>query len=248
MTQSMRPLQCNAGSSLIELLIALAAGLIVMSAVFETLSALDRRFRSQQAVMAATQDIRSGLEVWESEVRLASGTGLLKEGALQAMGPASFEFTANLNGLTTTLRSAAFPGQAELNVDDASDWPSGKHIVLCSRTHCIGNRLVREGRRNRVVLAQPLGDTFLAGSDVSVVNRVRFYVLSDNAGAVRLMHMVDGGANTLIGNLKAVRFSYFAGDGEPAIDPASVVRVRIEAETAFSHLPVTKDIAIRSQL
>lgn len=248
MTQSLRPLQGNAGSSLIELLIALATGLIVMSAVFETLTALERRFRSQQVVMAETQDIRSGLEVWESEVRVARGTGLLGGPALQAAGPSSFDFTANLQGLTTTLRSVALPGQTELNVDDARDWPSGKYIVLCSRTHCIDNRLVREGQRNRVVLAQPLADTFPAGSDISVVNRVRFYALPDKVGAVRLMHMVDGGANTLIGNLKAVRFYYFAGDGEPAIDPASVVRVRIEAETAFSHLPVSKDIAIRSQL
>ena len=248
MTQSMRPLQSNAGASLTELLIALTTGLIVMSAVFETLSALDRRFRSQQTAMAATQDIRSGLEVWEGEVRMARGTSLLGGPALQAAGPSSFEFTANLNGLTTTLRSAALPGQIELSVDDARDWPSGKHVLLCSRTRCIDNRLVREGQRNRVVLAQPLADTFPAGSDISVVNRVRFYVLPDKAGAVRLMHMVDGGANTLIGNLKAVRFYYFAGGGEPAIDPASVVRVRIEAESAFSHLPVNKDIAIRSQL
>lgn len=248
MTQSMRSLQSNAGASLIELLIALTTGLIVMSAVFETLSTLDRRFRSQQIAVATTQDIRSGLEVWESEVRLASGTGLLRGAALQAMGPGSFEFTANLNGFTTTLRSSAFPGHTELNVKDAHEWPSGKHVVLCSRTRCIDNRLVREGQRNRIVLAEPLADAFPEGSDISVVNRVRFYISSDDAAAVRLMHLVDGGANTLIGNLTAVRFYYFASSGEPALDPGSVVRVRIEAETAFSPHPLTKDVAIRSQL
>ena len=90
--------------------------------------------------------------------------------------------------------------------------------------------------------------TFPAGSELSVVNRIRYYVLPDNVGTVRLMRMVDGGANTLIGGLRDVQFHYFARGGEPAIDPGSVARIRIEAETAFSRLPVSKDIAIRSQL
>lgn len=248
MTQPMCPLQNHDGASLIELLIALATGLIVMSAVFETLSALDRRFRSQQTAMAATQDIRSGLEVWESEVRMAKGTGLLGGPALQAMGPASFEFTANLNGLATTLRSAALPGQTELSVDDARDWPSGKYIVLCSNTRCSDNRLARDGQHNRIVLAQPLTDAFPVGTDISVLNRVRYYVSPDQTGTVRLMRMVDGGANALIGHLKTVRFYYFARSGASAIDSASVALVRIEAESAATHLSVTKDIAIRSQL
>lgn len=248
MTKSVRQLQDNAGASLIELLIALAAGLIVMLAVFETLSALDRRFRSQQTAMAATQEIRSGLEVWESEVRLARGTGLFGGSALQTKGPTSFEFTANLNGFTTTLRSAALPGQSELNVEDARDWPSGKKVVLCSRTRCIDNQLFRDGQRSLVMLAQPLSDTFPAGSDVSVVNHIRYYVLPEDRGTVRLMRMVDGGANTLIGGLKTVRFQFFTRGGELAMDVASIARVRIEAESGSSQFLVTKDIAVRSQL
>ncbi|MGE3154163.1 MAG: PilW family protein [Nitrospiraceae bacterium] len=248
MTQPMNPLQNHDGASLIELLIAVTTGLVVMSAVFETLSVLDRRFRSQQTAMAATQNIRSGLEVWESEVRMAKGTGQLGGPALQAMDPASFEFTANLNGLASSLGSAALPGQTELSVEDARDWPSGKHVVLCAHTRCTDNRLARDGQRNRIVLAQPLTEAFPAGTEISVLNRVRYYVSPDQAGSVRLMRMVDGGANALIGNLKAVRFYYLSCSGAPTIDSASVVLVRIEAESAVSQLKVTKDIAIRSQL
>lgn len=123
-----------------------------------------------------------------------------------------------------------------------------RRILLSSLEGAAVSSVKIAGQRNRIVLAQPLTDAFPAGTDISVLNRVRYYVLPNQAGTVRLMRMVDGGANALIGNLKAARFSYFARSGAPAIDPASVALVRIEAESDATHLSVTKDIAIRSQL
>jgi hypothetical protein len=62
------------------------------------------------------------------------------------------------------------------------------------------------------------------------------------------MRMVDGGANTLIGGLKTIRFQFFTRGGDLAMDVASIARVRLEVESGSSQSLVTKDIAVRSQL
>ena len=78
---------------MIELMLAMAAGLIVLGATLQTLSYFQQQFMRQQREVAQQQDLRLGLEVLEQELRLA-GSGSLTTAAADAV-----EFSANLQGL-----------------------------------------------------------------------------------------------------------------------------------------------------
>ena len=68
----------SAGASLIELLIAMAISSIAISASIHVFSSVGLRFSGQHSTMVTNQDLRLGLDVLCSEVRLA-GAGLLGE-------------------------------------------------------------------------------------------------------------------------------------------------------------------------
>jgi len=58
------------GTSLIELMFAMAAGLVVLGATLQALSYFQQQYMKQQREVAQQQDLRLGLEVLEQEMRL----------------------------------------------------------------------------------------------------------------------------------------------------------------------------------
>src|SRR5262245_18213995 len=66
----------EAGTSLIELMFAVAAGLVVIGATLHALSYFQKQFMKQQRGVAQQQDLRLGLEVLEQELRLAGSDSL----------------------------------------------------------------------------------------------------------------------------------------------------------------------------
>lgn len=68
----------TAGVSLIELLISMAISSVAISASIHMFSAVGHRFTAQHSIMATNQELRLGLDVLCSEIRLA-GSGLLGE-------------------------------------------------------------------------------------------------------------------------------------------------------------------------
>lgn len=68
------------GVSLLELLIAMAISSVAISAAVQAFAAYGLRLSSQHATMIANQELRLGLDVLCSEIRLAGG-GLLGEDA-----------------------------------------------------------------------------------------------------------------------------------------------------------------------
>jgi hypothetical protein len=240
-----RRLRDEEGTTLLELLIGLVAGAVVLSAVLQTFDYCRRRFHAQQDTIARHQDLRLGLEVMGSELRMA-GSGFSPAGrTLRKADLQEIEFTANLGGFMTTLVQPVMAGQQELLVSDGTDWPKGKRIIVCAAERCGEGRLAKDGQRARLTLAAPLREFFPPGSVVSVSNDVRYYLRRDDRGATRIMRMVDGGAGTLIGDVAHFELKYFDREGRPARAPDRVARVRVEVAVGRGRAIVTHDIGLR---
>jgi len=242
-----RPIRNCRGTCLAEVLIALAAGAVVLSATLQSLSHFEKQLSAQHRTVAQTQDVRIGLTIVADELRLA-GTASPPTGApVLAAGRQDIAFVANLGGLVTTLTESVPAGRQELPVVNGTDWPKGKRVIVCDREHCVESRLARDGRRRVLNLTEPLGRDATVGSDVRVVNQVRYYLGADRTGKTSVMRDVDGGANPLIGNVERFEFTYFDRDGRPTHDPLRVTRVRIEAAVGESRTTTVRDVGLRGR-
>jgi hypothetical protein len=236
----------NTGICLAELMMAMAAGLVILSAAVQALTHFQKRLWTQQDAIARHQDLRIGLEVMEAELRLA-GTGALPfNPALLKVKPQEIEFLANVAGLATTLTEPASPTQSQLRVNDGTDWSGGKRVVICGIDQCVEGRLARDGQRQTLNLMGPLGQAFPMGSLVFVSNEVRYYMGKDRLGRASLMRQVDGGTNSLIGDVTLFQFAYLAKDGRPTQDPARVARVRINLAVGQGRRIMTSEVSLRS--
>ncbi|MBM4132793.1 MAG: sugar ABC transporter permease [Nitrospira sp.] len=240
-----RRLLCNnRGVCLAEMMIALTAGAVVLAAAVQSLTHFERRLSVQQGAMGRHQDLRIGLSVIGDELRLAdtgsSGTFLLTADQQEVA------FLANLQGGAAILTEAAHPGQQELRVDGATDWRKGKRIVLCAEDDCAETRLTRDGQGKSLFVNQPLDRPFPAGSKVWQASYLRYYLGKDSQGRPALMRQVDGGANSLIGEISSVRFRYLDKEGKPTGEPASVAVVRLELGVGGERQIIVKEVGLRA--
>jgi hypothetical protein len=239
------PLASNAGICLAEVMVAMAAGGVILSATFQALTLFESKLTNQQSIIGRHQDQRLGLHVLEEELRLA-GTGTPKDTpAMVTLAAQDLEFTANLENLTTILTEPVSALQQDLPVLNGSNWNEGKRIVICSADHCAEAVLTRDGRRASLNLTAPLGVAFPAGSEVFVSNRVRYYLSAISGGKRNVMRQVDGGANAIIGDVTQFQLDYFNRQGQPTRDAASVSRVRIELAVGHDRQGVISEVALR---
>lgn len=235
------------GVCLAEVMIALAAGAVVLAATLQSLDHFERRLSKQHVAAAWAQDLRIGLKVFEDDLRAIDAGASPSDTPLYVTGREDIEFTANLGGLVTTLTDTVSSTQQDLPVVNGTDWSKGKRIFVCDRERCTEGRLARDGRKTLLSVAAPLGRDFTAGSEVRVANRVRYYVKRDRNGIARVMRDVDGGANPLIGEIARFQLGYFDRAGAPTTDPSRVARVRIEAAVGGNRNAVVRDIGFRGQ-
>ena len=235
----------SAGASLIELLIAMAISSIAISASIHVFSSVGLRFSGQHSTMVTNQDLRLGLDVLCSEVRLA-GAGLLGEDSpfLKAKSD-EIEFFANLSGASTTLTQVAEIGRQDLPVEDGAGWPKGKQLLVCTAVHCAWNQLAADGRKQTLTLVTPTAEQFPVHSAIFLLNRVRYYVKRQDDGAMRVMRDVDGGASTLLGDVSRFELQYFDRDGRVTTDLSEVVRVRAAIQAGRQGSRLVRDVAIR---
>jgi hypothetical protein len=236
-----------AGICLTEMLIAMAAGTVVLSATIQTLNHFQQRLWAQHDTIGRHQDQRIGMRVMEGELRLA-GTGASRDGAaFVTTDPLEIEFLANLGGFITTLTEAVSSTQQELWVVDGLEWAKGKRILICSGSRCTDGRLSRDGRRNVLSLDAAIGQSFPSGSEVFVSNRVRYYLGKNRSGKTNLMRQVDGGANSIIGDVTSFSLSYVDRVGKPTVDPTAVSRVRVSLGVGEDRRIVTSEVGLRAQ-
>ncbi len=235
------------GACLAEALIATAAGLVVLAATLQSLDLFERRLSAQHVAAARAQDLRIGLKVLEDEVRVAGSASPPSGAPLTVAGRQELEFEANLGGLVTRLTSPVSSGQLDLPVVDGSGWPKGKRVLLCGRDRCAAGKLARDGHKALLSITAPLEQDFAAGSEVRVVNRVRYYVKTERSGTARLMRSVDGGANPLIGEITRFQVNYLDRDGVPTTDPSRVARLLVEAAVGGDAAVLARVIGLRGR-
>ncbi|MDR4474463.1 MAG: prepilin-type N-terminal cleavage/methylation domain-containing protein [Nitrospira sp.] len=236
----------SAGVSLLELLIALAISSVGISAAIQAFAAYGLRLGQQHVAMIGNQELRLGMDVLCSELRLATGGLLGGEAPFLKAEANEAEFFANLSSSATTLTQSAVPGLQDLQVDDGTDWPRGKQVVLCSATRCMWNQLAVDGRSHTLTLATPPTEQFQIRSAVFLLNRVRYYVKPQGEGTLRLMREVDGGVSTLLSDVRRFQLRYFNRLGNVTDDAREVVRVQVRIEVGTQGLVLSRDIAIRT--
>jgi type II secretory pathway pseudopilin PulG len=207
------------GTSLIELMFAMAAGLVVLGATLQALSYFQQQFMKQQREVAQQQDLRLGLEVLEQEMRLA------RSGSLANATSDSVEF---------------------FSVDDGRGWDDRKVIVVCWAERCERLTLVRDGQRRVLTVMQPLTREIPSGAFVSLLNHVRYYSRQDERGVLRLLRQVDGGASVLVGDIREARFSYWDENGQVSTQPALVRLVVIDVMMSGRGIHAVRAISLRT--
>jgi hypothetical protein len=186
------------------------------------------------------QDLRLGLEVFEQEVQLAVADSIV------SATPDEFRFHANISAHRTVTTGAIVPGQSVMAVLDGSGWGEGKTVIICGHSACEAHRLSRSGQKNQLILTEPVTLSFPAGASVEVNNLVAYYTKRDENGTVKLMRMVDGGANILIGDLEDLHFSYWDEHGHITRQPSLVKRVVLEIESNHSLHRMMREVSFRS--
>jgi hypothetical protein len=233
-------MRTEAGTSLTELMCAMAAGLVVLGATFQALSYFQHRFIGQQHEVAHQQDLRLGLEVVEQELRLVGS------GSLTIASSDTVEFSANLQGLSTTVTAQSEIGQTALSVEDGRGWENRKTIVACWAERCETLALARDGQRRVLTVTQPLTRVIPTGAFVSLLNHVRYYSRRDERGVLRLLRQVDGGASVLIGDIREARFSYWDENGQAVTQPAFVKLIIVDVMLSDQGIRAVRGISLRT--
>jgi len=236
--------QSERGVCLAEMMIALLAGTIALSATIDSLQHIDRRLRAQHAAVDRVEDERLGLQVLQEELRLAR-PGLSDDPAILKVSGQEIEFWANLDGLNTQLTAAITGLETTLPVRDGTGWRKGKRVVVCDIAGCAESKLDRDGRRTSVVLANALGRAMAVGSSLTVTNRVRYYMGRDGNGQPALMRQVDGGANPIIAQVTAFQLRCLDRHGRPTTNPADVTRIQVKVTVGSGGRNLTTDVAIQ---
>lgn len=239
-TERESPVFNQRGFCLSELIIAMAVGTVVLAGSLEALNLVHAQAVQQQRSMTWQQDMRAGLEVLEQDVRMASAA------TITTAKPDRLEFSANVHALETTTTATVVSGQTVVPVQDGGGWGPGKSVRICAAQGCESHSLAQAGQRLQLVLSEPVSGLFPAGASVEVMNRVAYYTRADEAGRLRLMRMIDGGAGVLIGDLGAVQLSYWDDRGRVAAVTGSVARVVVAIEPMDSRAKAVREVSVRS--
>lgn len=228
------------GFSLVEVIAAMAAGLVVVGAALQALFYFQREFARQHEWMVQQQDVRLGLELFELELRLASSK------SLSVVLPDVVEFTANVSGLMTNTTGPIAAGQTTLTVEDGRGWPDNKPVSVCWNDQCEQFILARAGQRNLLTLVQAVTRSIPSGALVMVMNRVRYYSRPDERGILRWLRQIDGGASVIAGPITQFTLRYQDARGRPTMNPEVVHSVVVEIALPGRAAKETRQVSLRT--
>jgi hypothetical protein len=221
-------------------MVSLTAGVIVLAAALNAFNVAQVHASKQQKNLRHQQDLRLGLEVFEQEARLAVAESIVSTTS------DAFRFHANINAHRTMTTGPVMPGQSVIPVQDGRGWSEGKTVIICGQQACENHRLSRSGQHYQLTLTESVASSFPAGAFLEVNNRVGYYTKRNENGTVKLMRVVDGGANTLIGDLDDLHFSYWDEHGHVTQQPSLVKRVVLEIESHHFLHRMMREVSLRS--
>ena len=230
--------RADVGVTLMELMVAMAAGLVVLGATFQAVIHFQQQYEKQHVRAVRHQDLRLSLELLEQELRMAGSE------SISVATQEEVHFTANVHDLMTTVTTTAMVGQSTISVEDGRGWNAGKTIVICAVMLCETFTLARDSQRSLLFLSTPLSHTIPAAASVSVTNHVRYYTHRDEGGDLNLMRMVDGGASLLVDDIQSIRFSYWNERGLTANNLLQIKRIVIEVLLRGETIGVVREVSI----
>lgn len=235
----------SAGMTLVELLVTLAVSMVILSASIQGLYLFQQKYLAQQRAMEQQQELRIGLQVFNSELRLAGGSRSKIGLSLLNVKKTDVAFWANLNGTTTTLRQPILGTTVTLPVANGRGWKKGRQILICEATVCVKARLAVNGVRNTLKVEVPVGRRFSAGSQVMELRYVRYYLGKDRQGHPSIMRQVGGGINSFISHITHFEMKYFTPTGFPTVNPGDVSRVTVEVAVGSSNKLIRSGVSLR---
>ncbi|HEX5550951.1 MAG TPA: hypothetical protein VFX36_08965 [Nitrospira sp.] len=228
----------ESGFSLVEVIAAMAAGLVVLGAALQALLYFQREFAQQHERVVQQEDVRLGLDLFEQELRVAGS------GSFLTVRPDAVEFRANVSGLMTNVTTPAAAGQTALAVLDGRGWPDHKFVRVCWNDLCEQFTLARAGQRNLLTFVEPAPRPIPSGASVMVINRIRYYSRPDERGILRWLRQVDGGASVIAGNISRFTLRFWDTQGRPTTDPESVRRLLVEIALPSRTVTETREISL----
>lgn len=223
-----------------ELIMAMAAGLIVLGVTLQVVTYFQQHYLEQQKTVGHHQDLRLALDLLEQELR-SGGVG-----SISVAAPDELQFQGNIHGLATTVTATSTIAQNTLSVEDGRGWGAGKTVLLCIVDPCEILTLARDGQRFLLTVINPLTRAVPVGSSVSMVNRVRYYTRRNDRGFRQLMRMIDGGASVLSDDIQMVQFSYWDERGQTTVSLKQITRVVVDVVIRREALRFVRDIGVRT--
>ncbi len=222
----------HAGFSLMETMIAATLGALVLGGALDMFVSHHQHYRGQQTKAELQQDIRGGVHVLASELRLAGTGTLMGRQPLTVMTGEEIAFEANVSDVRGVLVTGAVAGQDWVKVGSRSGWMKGKRVMVCGLSGCEEHVLARDSSTGQLALSGQVIRDYPLGSPVEIVNRVRYYLSRRDPENAKLMREVDAGANPLIEHVEGLFFSYFTADGRPAGRADEIKLIRLHLETS----------------
>src|SRR5262249_57960258 len=102
----------EAGTSLTELIVAIAAGLIVVGATLQVVTYFQQHYSAQQERVVRHQDLRMAFDLLEEELRIGGVW------SVSIAAPREMQFLANIHGLSTTVTTTATVAPTTISVED----------------------------------------------------------------------------------------------------------------------------------
>ena len=220
----------NSGFSLAEAMVSATLGAIILGSALDMFVTQHAHYQSQRIKAELQQDLRGGVRLLESELRLAGAGALTGSAPVSVMAVDEVVFKANVNGVRGSLVEAATSGQDQVIIRPGAGWAKGKNVVICGPAGCEEHLLDQDGTSGRLSLPDRLTRDFPVGSRVEVVNRVRYYLSRSDPKNLKVMREVDRGANPLVEHVESFSLTYLRDNDEPAVtnDEVRLVRVRLE--------------------
>ena len=228
------------GFSLVEVVAAMAAGLVILGAALGSVVYFQREFARQHGHVMQQQDVRLGLELFEQELRLAAS------GSLVVIASDAIEFTANISDLSTNVAAPVAAGQTAVSVEDGRGWADGKAVRICWHDQCEHFTLARAGQRSLLTFVEPAPRPIPSGASAMVMNRVRYYSRPDERGILRWLRQIDGGASVIASNIAAFTVRYWDAQGRPETRPEWVRRIQAEISLPGRTVTETREITLRT--
>ena len=243
------------GFSLVELMVSMTIFSFILAYGMQFFILQRRSFTYQENMVETQQQIRAALDLMGREI-MSIGSGIRgEEEKLLKAGPQEIEFLTNLHGAIARLNDEAATGQNSLNVkylNSSGKFVKGKTILICWLEGCEWQSLAKDGSSARLDLSAELGRPFPKGSEVQLINWLRYDLTPmDSGNLFKLIRNVDGGASTVSEGIDTIHLEYLDPSGLAVTSVDEIRRIRIKISGGIQGNPGKKksllsEIALRN--